>query len=58
MTGIAYSLKKDITFLYFTLTGAIIWGVDLPWVNMDMVCYVSFGLWYIALSLDCDDAAL
>ena len=20
-----------------------------------MVCYVSFGLWYIALSLDCDD---
>ena len=27
MTGIAYSLKKDITFLYFTLTGAIIWGL-------------------------------
>lgn len=56
MTGIAYSLKKDITFLYFNRCNYL--GVDLPWVNMDMVCYVSFGLWYIALSLDCDDAAL
>lgn len=56
MTGIAYSLKKDITFLYFNRCNYL--GVYLPWVNMDMVCYVSFGLWYIALSLDCDDAAL
>lgn len=56
MTGIAYSLKKDITFLYFNRCNYL--GGLFTMGKYGMVCYVSFGLWYIALSLDCDDAAL